>query len=573
MKKDERIYVAGHSGLIGSAITRHLKRDGYLNIITRSHAELDLTDQNRVKVFFERERPDYVFFAAAKVGGVYANSTYRAEYIYENIMMQNNIIHHAFLNEVKKMIFFASADIYPRDCPQPAKEDYLLTGRLEPTCEPFAIAKLSGVKMCESYNTQYGTDFIVVIPPNAYGPKQHYDVMNAQVLPSLMKRFHEAKRNGSGQVVIWGTGSPIRDFLYVDDIADASLFLMNSDTTEYLFNVGTGKGTTIGELADIIRNEVGYQGEIVFDRSKPEGVPMKLLDASRVGGLGWHHRTEMADGVRMTYESFFKEVEERRIRTTQIFEIHPSRKDVNTLKEARKRRLLSLNDQPDTYNNHVVIKPWGHEYQIYSDENIAVWLLYIRMGYSTSMHCHPLKKTSIVLLSGSAMSNTFQHRRYLYTGDALNIEKGVFHSTKALSNDGIYLLEIETPPKKTDLVRLRDNYGREESGYEGMLEMETHDLKEYDYFHFEDTEHYERYIHANDRYAVVFEVFPGNQELHRYLKIEEGKLYILCRGKLLDGAGHVVLDVGSVEKADHLSTYEELNTPGKAALLQIETKP
>lgn len=572
MNKDDKVYVAGHNGLIGSAIVRRLLKDGYTRILTRNRAELDLTDQYSVRTFFEKERPDYVFFAAAKVGGVFANNTYRAEFIYENIVMQSNVIHHSFLSEVKKMIFFACADIYPKNCPQPAKEEYLLTGQLEATCEPFALAKVAGVKMCESYNRQYGTDYIVVVPANVYGPNQHYDIMNAQVLPSLIKKFREAKVSNTEEVVIWGTGSPIRDFLFVDDVVDACIFLMKEYSGNDFFNIGTGKGYTILELAGIIKNAVGYEGKVIFDRTKPDGVPKKLLATSKINALGWKYRTELRDGVQVTYDEFLNELERKKIRTSQICYVEPSEKDIVSLNGIKANKNISFNVQPATYKNKVVIKPWGHEYLIFENDFIAIWTLYIKKGYSTSMHCHPEKKTSLILLSGNAMSNTFTHRNYLRGGDTVIIEKGVFHSTKSLSDDGIFLLEIETPPYKADLVRLEDRYGRESSGYEGVTEMQSQNLQDFDYFYFEETESYEKITHSNERFTVTFEVFPDNNVFQENFKIKEVELYTCCRGMMLDGENNLLLGIGNTQKAEILSGIKGINIPGKTVLLKSRTK-
>lgn len=572
MNKNDKIYVAGHNGLIGSAVVRRLIKDGYTNVTIKSRAELDLTDQSKVKAFFDKERPEYVFLAAAKVGGIYANSTYRAEFIYENQAMQNNVIHSSFLTEVKKLIFFACADIYPKSCPQPAKEEYLLTGTLEPTCEPFALAKIAGIKMCESYNRQYGTDFITVIPPNIYGPNQHYDIMNAQVLPSLIKKFHEAKVTNSKEVVIWGTGSPVRDFLFVDDVADACIFLMENHSGEYFLNIGTGKGWPIAELATIIKKAVRFNGEIVFDKTKPDGVHKKLLDTSKINQLGWNYKTELEEGVGVTYKEFLNEIEKQKVRTSQICHITLSERDIDSLNEIKVNKNISTSAQPETYKNRVVIKPWGHEYLVFENELTAVWLLYIKKGYSTSMHCHPIKKTSLILLSGDAMSNTLTHRCSLKGGDAIIIEKGVFHSTKSLSENGTFLLEIETPPSKTDLIRLEDRYGRELSGYEGISEMQAQNLHDYDYFNFEETDSYAKSTHSNNNFFFAFEVFPDNNEFRRHFKIERDALYTSCKGKLLDEKNNVALEPGNTQKGDIFSSTKELKIAEKLVLLKTKTK-
>lgn len=303
MDKRKKVYVAGHAGLVGSALVRKLEGDGHTNIVTRRREELDLTDQRAVASFFEEERPDYVFFAAGKMGGIYANNTYRADFIYENIVMQSNVIHQSFLHEVHKLVFYACSCLYPKECPQPMNEEYILSGPLEPTNEPFAVAKIAGVKMCESYNRQYGTDFITIIPTNLYGPSQRYEPMNSLVVPSLMQRFRQAKLRGAPAVTIWGSGRPTRDFLYVDDLADASIFLMENYEGNVLLNVGTGKSYTIAELAAVIKEEVIYEGDIIYDRSLPDGVPEKQQDVSMINALGWEYRVDLAEGIHLTYQA------------------------------------------------------------------------------------------------------------------------------------------------------------------------------------------------------------------------------------------------------------------------------
>jgi GDP-L-fucose synthase len=282
LDKKARIYVAGHRGMVGSAIVRQLAARGYVNIVTRTHAELDLTRQDAVSDFFQSEKPDYVFFAAAKVGGIHANNTYRAEFIYQNLMMEANIIHAAWQAGVKRLLFLGSSCIYPRDCPQPINEDYLLTGPLEPTNEPYAIAKIAGIKLCESYNRQYGTHYASAMPTNLYGPNDNYDLKNSHVLPALIRKAHEAKLSGATELVVWGSGTPLREFLYVDDMADACVFLMEKNIAEGLFNVGTGSDVTIRELAETVMEVVGFRGKIIFDSSKPDGTPRKLLDVGRM---------------------------------------------------------------------------------------------------------------------------------------------------------------------------------------------------------------------------------------------------------------------------------------------------
>jgi GDP-L-fucose synthase len=302
MNKKDKIYIAGHRGMVGSAIYRKLENEGYSNIITRSSKELDLTRQADVEAFFEAEKPDYVFLAAAKVGGIVANNTYRADFIHTNLQIQNNVIHSAYLNKVKKLMFLGSSCIYPKLADQPLKEDYLLTGLLEPTNEPYAIAKIAGIKMCEAYRDQYGCNFISVMPTNLYGPNDNYDLKNSHVLPALIRKFHEAKINASKNVEIWGSGSPKREFLHVDDLAEACVFLMNNYDESLFLNVGTGEDLSIKELAHLIKDIVGFNGELVFDSSKPDGTPRKLMDVSRLHALGWKHKIELKDGIQRVYE-------------------------------------------------------------------------------------------------------------------------------------------------------------------------------------------------------------------------------------------------------------------------------
>lgn len=306
MRKEAKIYVAGHRGLVGSAILRKLRAEGYSNIITRTHQELDLTNQQAVYQFFEAERPEYVFLAAAKVGGILANSTYPADFIRENLLIQTNVIDAAYRYGVKKLLFLGSSCIYPKFAPQPIKEEYLLTGALEPTNEPYAVAKIAGIKMCQAYNKQYGTNFICVMPTNLYGPGDNFDLETSHVLPALIRKFHEAKVTGAPHVVVWGSGTPRREFLHVDDLADACLFLMNNYDSSEIINIGVGKDLTIAELAQLIKEIVGYKGEIVFDTTKPDGTPRKLLDVSKIFNLGWRPRILLEDGIRSTYEWFVR---------------------------------------------------------------------------------------------------------------------------------------------------------------------------------------------------------------------------------------------------------------------------
>ncbi len=306
MNKDSKIYLAGHRGLVGSAILRKLKKEGYTNIITKTHKELDLTNQKETQEFFEKEKPEYVFLAAAKVGGIQANDTYPADFIYINQMIQNNVIKASYDNKVKKLLFLGSSCIYPKMAPQPIKEEYLLTGELEKTNEAYAIAKISGLKMTEFFNKQYGTNYISVMPTNLYGPNDNFDLKTSHVLPALIRKIHEAKENNSEYVEIWGTGKPMREFLHVDDLADAVVYLMNDYNENKPINIGTGKDITIKELAELIKDVVGYQGKLKFDTSKPDGTPRKLLDVSRLHNAGWKHKISLREGIENTYE-WFKE--------------------------------------------------------------------------------------------------------------------------------------------------------------------------------------------------------------------------------------------------------------------------
>ena len=302
--KDARIYVAGHRGMVGSALVRNLTARGYTNIIKRNREELNLLSQLEVATFLEQEKPEYIFLAAAKVGGIQANNNFRADFIYENLVVETNLIHGAFSAGVKGLCFLGSSCIYPRDCVQPIREEYLLTGPLEPTNEPYAIAKIAGIKLCESYNRQYGTLYVSVMPTNLYGPNDNYDLDNSHVLPALIRKAHEAKLRGDTTYTVWGSGNPMREFLYVDDMADACVFLMESGVGEGLFNVGTGQDVTIRELAESVMKVVGFDGEIIFDASKPDGSPRKLLNVDRIGNLGWRATTLLMDGIARTYKDF-----------------------------------------------------------------------------------------------------------------------------------------------------------------------------------------------------------------------------------------------------------------------------
>jgi GDP-L-fucose synthase len=305
MDKTSRIYVAGHKGLVGSSIIRCLKQRGYKAVITRTHEESDLLNQQNVYDFFKKEKPEYVFLAAAKVGGILANNRYRADFIYENLQIQNNIIHQSYLHNVKKLLFLGSSCIYPKACPQPIKEEYLLTGELEYTNEPYAIAKIAGIKMCESYNIQYGTNFICAMPTNLYGPNDNFDPEKSHAFPALIKKFYEARINNKKEVVIFGTGEPKREFLFVDDLADALLFLMHNYEEKYI-NIGTGKDISIRELANLIKKIVGFSGNLIFDHSKPDGAPRKLLDVTKLSRLGWNAQTRLKDGIEKTLAWYMK---------------------------------------------------------------------------------------------------------------------------------------------------------------------------------------------------------------------------------------------------------------------------
>jgi GDP-L-fucose synthase len=306
MEKSSKIYIAGIKGLVGSAIARELQRQGYSNVLGHSSNELDLTDQGRVQEFFEKQRPDYVFIAAAKVGGIYANNTYPAEFIYSNLCIQNILIHSSYVYGVKKLLFLGSSCIYPKMAPQPMTESCLLSSYLEPTNEPYAIAKIAGLKMCESYNRQYGTNFISCMPTNLYGPNDNYDVMNSHVLPALIRKIHEAKMKNEKSYVVWGTGQVKREFLYVDDLAEACVFLMDNYNENSIINIGSGQEVSIAELAETTAEVVGFKGEIVYDSTKPDGTPRKLLDVSKLSALGWKSKTPLKEGIKVTYEDFLK---------------------------------------------------------------------------------------------------------------------------------------------------------------------------------------------------------------------------------------------------------------------------
>lgn len=308
MNSNSKIFIAGHRGMVGSAIKRALENQGFTNLVYQTSAELDLRDFNAVADFFDDEQPEYVFLAAAKVGGIVANNTYRAQFLYENLQIQNNVIHNSYLHGVKKLMFFGSSCIYPKLAPQPLKEEYLLTGLLEPTNEPYAIAKITGIKMCEAYRSQYGCNFISVMPTNLYGLNDNYDAQNSHVLPALIRKFHEAKVSGAGEVVIWGSGTPLREFLFADDLADAAVKLMLEYEEEKFVNIGTGHDISIKELAELIKKIIGFEGKLIFDTSKPDGTPRKLMDVSFLNSLGWKYKTELEDGIKIAYQDFLKRV-------------------------------------------------------------------------------------------------------------------------------------------------------------------------------------------------------------------------------------------------------------------------
>lgn len=318
MNKNSKIYIAGHRGLVGSALVRRLQAKGYTNILTRTHAELELRDQKAVQAFFAAEKPDYVILAAAKVGGIHANNTYPAEFIHDNLVIQNNVIHSAYQNKVERLLFLGSSCIYPKDCPQPIKEEYLLTGPLEPTNRPYALAKIAGIEMCHSYNRQYGTRYIAAMPTNLYGPNDNYDLNNSHVLPALIRKMHEAKQNGAKEVVVWGTGTPKREFLYSEDMADACIFLLEqpedklaslfSEEKPPLVNIGCGEDLTIKELAEMVAELVGFKGDLTFDTSKPDGTMRKVMDVSRINALGWKRTMQLKDGIGMSYQDMLRKL-------------------------------------------------------------------------------------------------------------------------------------------------------------------------------------------------------------------------------------------------------------------------
>jgi GDP-L-fucose synthase len=356
MEKNARIYVAGHRGLVGSALLRKLRSEGYSNLLVRTHKELDLMRQTEVEAFFKAEKPEYVFLAAAKVGGILANNTYPAEFIYQNLLIESNVIHSAYHGGVKKLLFLGSSCIYPRDCPQPMKEEYLLSGQLEPTNEPYAIAKIAGIKICQSYNRQYGTKFVSVMPTNVYGPGDNFDLETSHALPALIRKFHEAKTSDKSRVTvrqahgpdqsrrasdektvtIWGTGSPRREFLHVDDLADACLFIMQHYGENEMINIGVGKDITIRELAELIKDIVGFNGSIQYDASKPDGTPRKLLDVSKLTSLGWEPKISLREGIEATYRWYVEE-EVPKMPKVPLRAVGPTGRRLKCLKLKRKK--------------------------------------------------------------------------------------------------------------------------------------------------------------------------------------------------------------------------------------------
>jgi len=308
MDKNSKIYIAGHNGMVGGAIKRQLQKEGYTNLFMRSFSELDLRNQESVNQFFEKEKPEYVFLAAAKVGGIIANNTYRADFIYDNLMIETNIIHASYANQVKKLLFLGSSCIYPKMAPQPLKEESLLSGYLEETNEPYAIAKITGIKLCEAYREQYGCNFISVMPTNLYGYGDNYHPTNSHVLPALIRRFHEAKEEGKSEVVIWGTGAPLREFMFADDLADACVFLMNHYNEKQFVNIGVGKDLSIKDVAYLVKDIIGFKGNISFDNTKPDGTPRKLMDVSKLHALGWKHKVELKEGIALAYQDFLNNV-------------------------------------------------------------------------------------------------------------------------------------------------------------------------------------------------------------------------------------------------------------------------
>jgi GDP-L-fucose synthase len=543
MNKNSKIYIAGHQGLVGISLIKKLKELGYSNIITRSKDELNLIHQDSVKKFFEEEKPEYVFLCASRVGSLYSATTYRAEFLYENMMIEYNVIHFSFENDVKKLIFFSSADIYSRKLKDPFVEEHLTTGEVDFDAESFVLAKIGGIKMCESYNSQYGTDFITIIAANLYGKKQSYAQLNSTVVPALIKRVHEAKENNLEKVTIWGSGKAIRNFIYVDDLAESSIFLMNNNCGSYLYNVAYPEDVSIKELAYIIKEVIQYEGILEFDEDKPEGISSKRLDIAKLTKLGFTPKISIREGVKKAYTYFLNEMITKAIKLKQVKCIGLTPKDENVYSEIKENSKKTCS-QPDNYKNIVVLKPWGYEFLVYENSSVAVWFLYIKNNFSTSMHCHPNKKTSLVVLDGNAYSNTFAERTYLDSNEALIINKGVFHSTKSLSRDGLLMMEIETPPDKTDLVRLRDRYGRQNNGYEGTSEMVYANLDAYGYFDFFNENIHKEHILKNK--ILTSEIYDNTTIAN--FKTYDNEMIVSFQGDLIDGATQqTLMEVGDVQ--------------------------
>lgn len=568
MNPDTKIFIAGASGLVGSALVRALKARGHERLLTPGREELNLLDQSAVASFFRRERPEVVFMAAGKTGGIYANNTYRADFIYENTMMQANVIHNAFVSGVSKLLFFGCSSIYPKGCPLPMREEMLLSGSLEGTNEPFSLAKLNGLKMCESYNRQYGTDFISVIPTNVYGPGQDYTEMNSLVVPSLISKFHAARVNGEPRVTLWGSGQPVRDFIYSDDLANASLAIMDSYTGNLPVNIATGREYSIAELAMIIKQVVGYEGEVHFDTSFPDGVHSKLQDISTLRALGWKPQVDMEEGIRRNYADFLRH---HRGSAKPVERMQSTEKDRQQLSAIVSRHQREIHkDQPEEYGGKVVLKPWGHEFLIYQNKDVAVWFLHIHPGHATSMHCHPGKLTSLAMLKGEALCSTFASRRTVAGGDAIVIDKGVFHSTKAISDNPIELIEIETPVDKVDLVRLEDNYGREDAGYEGHSRMISDNVAEFSHFELgEGPDDLAGYQALHGRWRIDVEHFATAEDFEQHFTAQPRALYSPCRMPLCDASGNMLVEVGALQSGRWLAEMGSLCTSGENTLLRV----
>jgi GDP-L-fucose synthase len=423
MDKSAKIYIAGHRGLVGSAILRRLEKEGYSNFVLRTHAELDLLDQKATADFFAKEKPEYVFLAAAKVGGIMANSTYPADFIHSNLQVQNNVVHQSYLNKVKKLLFLGSSCIYPKLCPQPIKEEYLLTGVLEPTNEPYAVAKIAGTKMCQSYNRQYKTNFISVMPTNLYGPNDNFDLNNSHVLPALIRKFHDAKIENKGFVELWGTGTAKREFLHINDLAAACVFLMNNYDGSEIINIGSGGETSIKDLAELIKKIVGFEGEVRWDAGKPDGTPRKLLDVSKINKLGWKHEIKLEDGIRSTYGCFVENYKKITFKSMQIIE-----------------------------------KPWGQEEILETNPQYTVKRLLMKKGCQCSYQYHEKKRETIYCLKGRLYIIGEKTVKALLPGGSITIPPFEKHRMRAVEEDAVYL-ESSTS-ELDDVVRISDDYGR-----------------------------------------------------------------------------------------------------------------